>query len=103
MKLRSDGCVLCGSTWGDYWEEVDGEKRFFCCDVCARQLKNLISGVLAATGWDRLDALEIEGDRRGRVARASRGDRTSAFTFVFDDSAQVRRLRPMAIRPAPSP
>lgn len=95
MKLRPDGCVLCGSTWGDYWEEVDGEKRFFCCDLCARQLKNLISSLLGATGWDRLDSLEIEGDRRGRVARASRGDSTAAYSFVFDDSAQVRRLRPV--------
>ena len=95
MRLRPDGCVLCGSTWGDYWEEVDGERRFFCCEVCARQLKSLVRGLLTATGWDRLDALVIEGDRRGRVARATRAAEERSFSFVFDEAGGVRRLRPI--------
>ena len=95
MKLRTDGCVLCGSTWGDYWEEVDGVRCFFCCEVCARQLKNLIAALCAATGWDRLDALAIEGDRRGRIANAARGDASAAYSFVFGEEATVRRLRPV--------
>jgi Ta0938 len=93
MRLRPDGCVLCGSTWGDHWEEVDGERRFFCCEVCARQLHSLVRGLLEATGWTRLDALDIEGDRRGRVARATRGAEEASFSFVFDDAGGVRRLR----------
>ncbi|HYK93021.1 MAG TPA: TA0938 family protein [Thermoplasmata archaeon] len=99
MKLRTDGCVLCGSTWGDYWEEVDGERCFFCCEVCARQLTNLVAAVVAATGWDRLDSLAIEGDRRGRRATVTRHDRKAVYSFVFGDDATVRRLRPG--RPAP--
>lgn len=93
MKLRPDGCVLCGSTWGDYWADIDGERCFFCCELCARQLQNLIQGVRDSTGWDRLDALSIEGDRRGRVAVASSGTRSAKFSFRFDDAGGVRRLR----------
>ncbi len=93
MKLRDDGCVLCGSTWGDYWEEVDGARCFFCCEVCARQLTNVVEAVRAATGWDRLDSLFFEGDRRGRIARVTHGPEAAAFQFVFDQEAQVRRLR----------
>ncbi len=94
MKLRDDGCVLCGSTWGDYWEEVDGVRCFFCCETCARQLKNVIEAVRAATGWDRLDSLFFEGDRRGRVARVTHGSEAAAVQFVFDPEARVRGLRP---------
>lgn len=95
MRLRDDGCVLCGSTWGDHWEEVDGERRFFCCALCARQLKSLLRGIERATGWDRIEALRLEGDRRGRVARASHGSDEAAFSFVFGEDGEVRRLRPV--------
>ena len=93
MRLRTDGCVLCGSTWGDYWEEIDGTREFFCCELCARQLKSLIQGIEMATGWPRLEALAIEGDRRGRIARATRGDASATFQFVFGEDGEVRRLR----------
>ncbi|HZY71045.1 MAG TPA: TA0938 family protein [Thermoplasmata archaeon] len=93
MKLREDGCVLCGSTWGDVRAKVDGERRFFCCEVCARQFTNLLRRVREASGWDRLDALEISGDRRGRVAVAHRGAEERRFAFVFGYDAEVRRFR----------
>jgi len=26
---KDSGCALCGATWGNYYEEIDGEKLFF--------------------------------------------------------------------------
>lgn len=95
MKLREDGCVLCGSTWGDVWAEVDGERRFFCCEVCARQFANLLGVVRTASGWEHLDALEISGDRRRRVVLVRRGDAERRFGFVFGYDGEVRRFRPI--------
>ncbi|MCI4369568.1 MAG: TA0938 family protein, partial [Thermoplasmata archaeon] len=34
--------MLCGSTWGDYYEEIDGKREFFCCDICALQYRAIL-------------------------------------------------------------
>jgi hypothetical protein len=73
VKVKENGCAICGSTWGDYWEEVEGQRTFFCCDVCAAEFKNMVKAVKAETGWNSVDEIETEGDFRGRscVARSS--------------------------------
>lgn len=71
MRVNYTGCALCDSTWGDCWEEVEGERRFFCCATCATGFRRLVERVKAETGWPRIEALEIEGDRRGRTCVAT--------------------------------
>ena len=94
MKLNYRGCAICDSTWGDIREEVDGTRLFFCCPICAIQFRHLVERVKASTGWDRIDALEIAGDRRGRACVATRGDREFRFEIAFNSDGEVRRFRP---------
>jgi putative zinc binding protein len=95
LKLREDGCALCGSTWGNYWEELEGARRFFCCELCARQLRHLVARVRDATGWSDIEALEIVGDRRGREVTVRAAGRSERFGFVFGYDGEVRRFRPI--------
>ena len=71
MRVKEKGCVICGATWGDYWEEVEGQRLFFCCDICAREFTNMVRTVKERTGWTTIDEIKTEGDYRGRVCRAS--------------------------------
>jgi len=92
MKRNYDGCAICDSTWGNVWAEVEGERMFFCCDLCVVQFRGLIDRIKQETGWDRIDAIEIAGDRRGRVCVAeSAGDR-ARFGFAFTPEGQLLRF-----------
>jgi hypothetical protein len=93
LKRNFDGCAICNSTWGNLWEEVDGERLFFCCDLCALQYRELLARVKEATGWDRLDAMEIAGDRRGRTCEVAAGDRRARFEFAFNSDGKILRFR----------
>ncbi len=92
MKVNYAGCAICDSTWGNTWESVEGERLFFCCPICAIQFKNLIRRVKESTGWDRIDAVEIAGDRRGRTATVRRADEAHRFEFAFNSDGEVRHF-----------
>jgi hypothetical protein len=92
LKVNYAGCALCDSTWGDTWEEIDGERFFFCCPICAVQFRNVLDRVKQRTGWAHLDRLEIAGDRRGRVGTATRGDLEYRFEFAFNSEGALRRF-----------
>lgn len=92
MKVNYDGCAICDSTWGDVWEEVEGQRLFFCCDVCAVQFRGLVDRIKADTDWDHLDSLEIAGDRRGRTCLAGSGTEEARFGFAFNSEGRLRRF-----------
>jgi Ta0938 len=94
LKRNYTGCAICDSTWGNVWAEVEGERLFFCCDLCVVQYRGLIERVKAETGWETLDAIEIAGDRRGRSCTVSSGDRSSRFQFTFNSEGQLLRFQP---------
>jgi hypothetical protein len=93
------GCVLCGATWGDYWEEIEGKRLFFCCDVCATQYKTILNETKKRTGWDSVDRLEMQGDYRGRVCRVTRGSASYRFMISFFDDGRVRTFFELDVRP----
>jgi Ta0938 len=93
LKLRDDGCVLCGSTWGDHWAEIEGVRRFFCCSVCEVQFENLLTVCRHELGGSGIESLAIEGDRRGRVAVVGHDGKTDRFSFVFGGEGEVRGFR----------
>jgi hypothetical protein len=104
LKVNYEGCAICGSTWGDLWEEVDGQRLFFCCATCVRQFRGLVERVKSSTGWERIDELQIEGDRRGRTCLALRSGEPFRFFIAFDPEGSVwrfRRLGPADDRPSP--
>ncbi|AAY81528.1 TA0938 family protein [Sulfolobus acidocaldarius] len=91
---KETGCALCGGTWGDYYEEIDGEKLFFCCDICALEFVNMLREVKKRTGWDRIDELVINGNySSGRTCVSKRGGREYKFYVRFNEDAGVETFR----------
>lgn len=94
LKRNYDGCAICNSTWGNVWAEVEGERLFFCCDLCVVQYRNLIDRIKHETGWSRIDSIEIAGDRRGRTCVVASGDARSRFVFAFTPDGKLLRFQP---------
>ncbi|MGI0071879.1 MAG: TA0938 family protein [Thermoplasmata archaeon] len=92
MKRNGTGCALCASTWGNLWEEVEGERMFFCCSVCAVQLRRLVGRIKETTGWPLIEGLEIEGDRRGRTCVAQNGTSTVRVRVTFTSEGELLRF-----------
>ena len=93
MKVNYTACAICDSNWGNLWEEVEGERLFFCCDLCALQFRNLVARIERETGWPSVDRLSIAGDRRGRTCTAYRGTSSYACTFTFNAEGEIRTFR----------
>lgn len=93
MKVNYEkGCAICGATWGDYWEEVEGTRMFFCCEICAIQFRNLVTKIEETTGWNAIDGIAIRGDFRGRVVTAEREGEEGRFFVAFDPKGGVRNF-----------
>jgi hypothetical protein len=92
LKSNYAGCAICDSTWGDRWADVEGERLFFCCDVCERQFRELVARIEAETGWGRIDAVEISGDRRGRTCRASKAGENFECVVAFNAEGAIREF-----------
>lgn len=88
--ITAEGCALCGATWGDYWEEVDGKRRFFCCDVCAKEYKGILAEAMARKGWARVDSIQMSGDFRGRVCTLKSGGQSYRFMVSFFADGNVK-------------
>ena len=99
MKRNYTGCAICDSTWGDTWAEVDGERMFFCCELCVVQFRGLVERIKATTGWLAIDAIAIEGDRRGRRVEARHGGATFRAFVAFNAEGRVREFRAEADPP----
>ncbi len=72
MKTNNtEGCALCNATWGEYYREIEGEKMFFCCNICADILENMVKTVKKETGWNKIDYIELNGNySKGRTCTA---------------------------------
>ncbi|ABW01431.1 TA0938 family protein [Caldivirga maquilingensis] len=90
VGTKETGCALCGATWGEYYDEVDGEKLFFCCDLCAKGFKNIINEIKRRTGWSRIDKLTMVGNYyKGRTGVAMHGNEQFKFYVKFNDDADI--------------
>ena len=92
MDPPPSGCRLCGSTWGDWWADVEGREEFFCCELCAIQWTGLLAEIRRRTGWPDAGRVELTGDRWGRRGRATRENASLPFTVVFRADGTVRRF-----------
>jgi len=93
LKRNYTGCAICGSTWGNVWAEVEGERLFFCCELCAVQYRGLIDRIKQETGWETIDSIDIAGDRRGRTCSVRGGDREARFLFTFNSEGHLLRFQ----------
>ena len=94
MPSSEDSCAICGSTWGAVREEVDGVRRFFCCEVCAIQFREVVAAVKERTGWSQVEQLTFVGDRRGRIGTATNNGRDYRFSVAFNSLGSIRRFLP---------
>lgn len=92
MDPPPEGCPLCGSTWGDFWLDVDGRSTFFCCALCATQWLTVREEVRRRRGWTTIDAIEVDGSRWGRTMTASSGPSRFAFFVAFTPEGLLRRF-----------
>ena len=95
MKVSEKGCAICDATWGDYWDEVEGQRMFFCCDICATQFKNMVNEVKTRTGWNSVDEIRVEGDYRGRIVTALNEESPYRFLIRFGPNGEIRKFLEM--------
>ena len=96
MDPPDEGCLLCGSTWGNVWEEIEGRTEFFCCMICARQWNALRAAIRGATGWGVIDRIDLKGNRWGRTGVAHLGQQHFAFRVVFTPEGALRTFESVA-------
>jgi YHS domain-containing protein len=93
LKVPEKGCVICDSTWGNYWEEIEGQRMFFCCDLCAIQFKNLVDEVKRRTGWQTIEEVKIKGDYGGRECEAVSPDgKRYGFFIMFNSDGGIQKF-----------
>jgi hypothetical protein len=89
----AEGCAICGSTWGNYWGEIEGSKMFFCCDICYLELQNLVAKIKEETGWNAIDEINIKGNYAGRNCLATFDKNSARFIVRFDSSGAVQTFK----------
>jgi hypothetical protein len=89
LKRNYTGCAICDSTWGNLWEEVEGERMFFCCSICVVQFRRLVGRIKAESSWPAIESLDISGDRRGRICVAKRGPETLRVRVTFNPAGEL--------------
>ena len=92
MKVPENSCAICEATWGDHWETIEGQRMFFCCDICATEFKNMINKIKERTGWKNIDEIKISGNYRGRECTAILGDKKYDFSIRFDSKGDIDKF-----------
>lgn len=91
---KETGCAICGATWGEYYEKIDGEELFFCCDICAKEFSNMIQEVKKRTGWGKVEEVNIRGNwYSGRHVIAKSGNQEFRFYITFDEDGNIRTFK----------
>jgi YHS domain-containing protein len=89
------GCAICESTWGNNWAEVEGQKMFFCCEICEVEFRNMIEEVKRRTGWKTIDEIRITGDQKGRECTALLGPQAFRYFIRFSSQGAIDTFRQM--------
>lgn len=89
MKVP-EGCAICEATWGNHWAEVEGQRMFFCCEICEVEFRNMITEVKRRTGWKTIDEIKVRGDQRRREGTAVSHDLSYDFSIGFDSRGEIR-------------
>ena len=92
MKVP-EGCAICQSTWGDYWAEVEGQRMFFCCNLCESEFRNMIQQIKQRTGWKQIDEVQITGDHRGRECTALSDRGAYRFFIRFNSQGGIETFQ----------
>ncbi|AWR98071.1 hypothetical protein DFR86_11350 [Acidianus sulfidivorans JP7] len=94
VGTEETGCGICGSTWGSYYANIDGDKIFFCCDICAKEFSNMIEEVKRRTDWKKVDEIDIKGNwSKGRHVMAKSGVERFDFYITFDEDGNIQTFK----------
>ncbi|MDH2900659.1 MAG: TA0938 family protein [archaeon] len=93
VNFPKGSCAICGSTWGNYWKDVQGENLFFCCQLCYLEFQNMIDEVKKRTSWPLIDEFIIKGDYRGRAVTAKYKNDSFDFLITFGSTGLVRDFK----------
>ena len=88
MKVP-EGCAICESTWGNHWAEVEGQRMFFCCNICEIEFRNMLQEVKQRTGWTSIDEIKTKGEPRGREITAISGGKSHRFLISFNSHGAI--------------
>jgi hypothetical protein len=99
----AEPCALCGETWGEWPEEVEGRRLNFCCDACAHAYRAIGATIRERLGWPRVERLFLEvlyGEEASGWAEAE-GRRIEFDVEISFHGAEVVRFEVRS--PAKSP
>lgn len=88
MKVPN-GCAICQATWGNHWAEVEGQRMFFCCEICEGEFRNMLSEVKQRTGWKTIDEIRMSGDQRRRECVALSSAHSYRFLIGFNSEGGI--------------
>ena len=93
MQTNNDeGCGLCNATWGEYYRDIDGDRMFFCCNICADIFENMVEEVKKRTGWTSIDRIDLVGSySSGRNCTARHG--SSEYKYYFRTYSDGRMMK----------
>lgn len=85
-----NGCALCDATWGEYWDDIGGQRMVFCCDTCATAFRNMVDAVKNKNGWETLDKIVIAGNNTtGRKCTATAGGSGFRYYIKFNNDGSI--------------
>ncbi|WP_292319237.1 TA0938 family protein [Caldisphaera sp.] len=91
---KETGCALCGGTWGNHYEIIEGDNLFFCCDICAKAFKNIINEAKKRGKLNKIDYIDIKGNfYKGRTIEAKDSERSYKFYVKFSDEGDIIELK----------
>lgn len=92
VGTKEQGCALCGSTWGEYYDVIEGQRLFFCCDLCAKGFREIVESIKER--WGQFDELIINGNyASGRHCTARVNGLERRFYVRFNDNAELEVFR----------
>ncbi len=91
---KENGCALCGGTWGNYYESVEGEELFFCCNICAKAFINIVNEAKRRFNLNKIDYIELRGNfYRGRTIEVKDGERSHKFYIKLSDEGDITEFK----------
>ncbi len=79
---------------GEYYREIENEKMFFCCNICADIFENMVNVVKKETGWDHIDSVELHGNYSlGRNCTATSGENTFKYYFRAYSDGRIMEFK----------
>ncbi|MFP3143496.1 MAG: TA0938 family protein [Caldisphaera sp.] len=97
VGTKETGCALCGGTWGNHYETIEGHNLFFCCHICAKAFKNIINEAKRRGKLENIEYIDIKGNfYKGRIIEARDSKKSYKFYVKFSDEGEIIELKELS-------